>query len=33
VRTPVSADGVAVAPEMNVSDDDDARPLAAPPQN
>ena len=33
VRTPVSADGVAVAPEMNVSDDDDARPVAAPPQN
>ncbi|MBY0565960.1 MAG: prolyl oligopeptidase family serine peptidase [Hyphomonadaceae bacterium] len=30
-RTPVSADGVAVAPEMNDSLDDEPRPLAAPP--
>jgi len=33
VRTPVSADGVAVAPEMSATPDDDARPLAAPPQD
>jgi dipeptidyl aminopeptidase/acylaminoacyl peptidase len=30
-RTPVSADGVAVAPEMSDGLDDDPRPLAAPP--
>ncbi len=33
VRTPVSADGVAVAPHMSDAEDDDPRPAAAPPSN